>query len=687
MMNFYTVAWALISFSIFNGLALLWLGLIMFLAAEKREYGLWLVLLGIGAGGLFFLSHTMILIDQLTLSVSIWEEAWWRIGWLPVIAAPLLWYMMVLWYVGIGSDNSKALHWHKFSRAVLVLVALSLIALHLFAHPIPSFEQISLLDFRDTLSWRGIPLMLILFPPYAVLCVLLPLHAIQHPAPPRRMMADIARQRARPWLMISSLLLSLVAVIVSVFIFLMILPLPSLQYVREISIFILPMLVLDLAITCLIAVVIIALGKAVVTYEIFTGKTLPRGGFVRQWIASLCFTAVISVFIGYSIVYRPALIYSMMTLAGLSVMTFALLSWQSFMARNETIASLRPFVSGQLLMQDIIATDEDAFSHAQSMFAAICKDFLNTQQAQISPLNFLAALVANPLIYPAERQAFLYAQPPSNKLTQLQPEASEGFRWLLPLWSERGMIGLLFLGDKQDNALYTEEEIQVAQAAAERILDTLAAEQIARSLMGIQRRRMVEQRVMDFQTRRTLHDETLPRIHAAILSLSSLKEEPAKEAIQSLSQVHKQISRLIHSNPILSEQETDDFFSKSQSAIQNEFSTEFERIDWHLSENLPKLDMLTADVLFAAMREIVRNAAVHGRGNNPQRPLNLAISASYSQCLKICIQDDGLGLNKSEYRGGTGSGLSLHSTLLALVGGSLQIETAEQGGTQVTVTI
>jgi two-component sensor histidine kinase len=687
MLNFYTVAWALISFSIFNGLALLWLGLIMFLAAEKREYGLYLVLLGIGVGGLFFLSHTMILIDQLTFSVSIWEEAWWRIGWLPVIAAPLLWYMMVLWYVGIGSENSKALHWHKYSRAFLTIVAFSLTALHIFAHPIPSFEQIILLDFRDTLSWRGIPLMLILFPPYAVLCVLLPLHAIQHPAPPRRMMADIARQRARPWLMISSLLLSLVALIVSVFIFLMVLPLPSFQYVREISIFILPMLVLDLAITCLIAVVIIALGKAVVTYEIFTGKTLPRSGFVRQWIASLCFTAVISVFIGYSIVYRPALIYSMMTLAGLSVMTFALLSWQSFIARNETIASLRPFVSGQLLMQDIIAADEDAFSHAQSMFAAICKDFLNTQQAQISPLNFLAALVTNPLIYPTERQAFFYTQPPSKQLTQLQPEESEGFRWLLPLWSERGMIGLLFLGDKQDNALYTEEEIQVAQAAAERILDTLAGEQIARSLMGIQRRRMVEQRVMDFQTRRTLHDETLPRIHAAILSLSSLKEAPAKEAIQSLSQVHKQISSLIHSKPILSEQETDDFFSKSQAAIQNEFSTEFERIDWQLSENLPKMDRLTADVLFAAMREIVRNAAVHGRGNNPQRPLNLSISASFSKQLKICIQDDGIGLNKSEYRGGTGSGLSLHSTLLALVGGSLQIETAEQGGTQVTVTI
>src|SRR6185369_9639998 len=156
------------------------------------------------------------------------------------------------------------------------------------------------------------------------------------------------------------------------------------------------------------------------------------------------------------------------------------------------------------------------------------------------------------------------------------PEQAEGFRWLLPLWSERGMIGLLFLGDKIDKGLYTEEEIQVAQAAAERILDTLAGEQIARSLMGIQRRRMVEQRVMDFQTRRTLHDDTLPRIHAAILSLSSLKDVPAKEAIQSLSEVHQQISRLIHSSPSLSEQESSDFLAKSQAAIQNEFSTEFE---------------------------------------------------------------------------------------------------------------
>ena len=37
-------SWALISLSLFNGLALLWLGLTMFLAAEERRFGLWLIL-------------------------------------------------------------------------------------------------------------------------------------------------------------------------------------------------------------------------------------------------------------------------------------------------------------------------------------------------------------------------------------------------------------------------------------------------------------------------------------------------------------------------------------------------------------------------------------------------------------------------------------------------------------------
>ena len=191
-------SWMLISLSLFNALALFWLGLTMFLAAEERRFGLWLVLMGMVMAGLFFLSHTAILADQLTLAAGISVNSWWKIGWLPIITAPLLWYMLILWYAGFWEENNDSLRWHRYPLALLVVFAIMLLGLHLFARPLPSFDQITVLDFSDTIRLLGIPVTLLLFPPYAILCVLPPLHAIQHPAPPRYLLSNLARQRARP---------------------------------------------------------------------------------------------------------------------------------------------------------------------------------------------------------------------------------------------------------------------------------------------------------------------------------------------------------------------------------------------------------------------------------------------------------------------------------------------------------
>ena len=73
-------------------------------------------------------------------------------------------------------------------------------------------------------------------------------------------------------------------------------------------------------------------------------------------------------------------------------------------------------------------------------------------------------------------------------------------------------------------------------ASAERIVDMLAGEQMARRVMDVQRRRLTETRVLDLRTRRVLHDDVLPTLHTAILDLSGLaRDHPsAREAIQAL---------------------------------------------------------------------------------------------------------------------------------------------------------
>src|SRR4029079_16905698 len=96
-----------------------------------------------------------------------------------------------------------------------------------------------------------------------------------------------------------------------------------------------------------------------------------------------------------------------------------------------------------------------------------------------------------------------------------------GAVWAVPLWSERGLIGALLLGDKRDGGLYTQEEIEIARATGERLIDTRGSAEQARRLMALQRQRLAESQVVDRRTRRVLHDDVLPRLHTAMLMLSA----------------------------------------------------------------------------------------------------------------------------------------------------------------------
>ncbi len=127
----------------------------------------------------------------------------------------------------------------------------------------------------------------------------------------------------------------------------------------------------------------------------------------------------------------------------------------------------------------------------------------------------------------------------------LDPAAHAGAVWAVPLWSARGLLGLLLLGEKSDGGLYAQEEIELARAGGERLLDSLAATSLAQRLMALQRQRFIETQVLDQQSRRTLHDEILPSLHAAMLSLSA---EHA-EAVTQLTDVHRRVSALLREMP------------------------------------------------------------------------------------------------------------------------------------------
>ncbi|MBC7813329.1 MAG: hypothetical protein H7175_19375, partial [Burkholderiales bacterium] len=91
-----------------------------------------------------------------------------------------------------------------------------------------------------------------------------------------------------------------------------------------------------------------------------------------------------------------------------------------------------------------------------------------------------------------------------------------------------------------------------------------------------------------------------------------------------------------------------------------------------------------------AVRESVRNAAVHGRGTDATSPLNLSVQVVFEpqKGLAIHISDDGVGVEGANaVSSGSGSGLALHSALLAAVGGSLTLQARQPHGTQVCLLV
>src|SRR5690606_38727174 len=101
-------------------------------------------------------------------------------------------------------------------------------------------------------------------------------------------------------------------------------------------------------------------------------------------------------------------------------------------------------------------------------------------------------------------------------------------------------------------------------------------------------------------------------------------------------------------------------------------------------ERLRALPPLTAEVLFYASREVLRNAARHGRGGTTEA-LRLRLQVmERARTVALVIEDDGVGLDPG---GGDGRGLALHSTMLAVVGGTLAVESSAGRGTRVRLEV
>ena len=68
----------------------------------------------------------------------------------------------------------------------------------------------------------------------------------------------------------------------------------------------------DLALSLLIALSSLLLGQAIVSYEIFTGRVLPRRSFVRHWRNAIILAGGYAAVVGWSIAMHLRPIYSLL---------------------------------------------------------------------------------------------------------------------------------------------------------------------------------------------------------------------------------------------------------------------------------------------------------------------------------------------------------------------------------------
>jgi hypothetical protein len=437
--------------SVANLIMMLWLGLTVLLNSPRRTRPVWLTGSGLLLGGLFFVCHTAIL-GYGPAFTGPGLEYWWRAGWLPLVMLPFIWYLVLLWYTGRWPDDSPLppLRWPLLLTAGL---GLGLILWLVTGQPLPTFSQMTRLDFADA------PLFLLAFPIYTGLCTGLALSLLAHPAAP--IDSDLRRRRTRRGLSLAALAMVGVAGLVA----------GAIGWAMFSGIAagrdndwagLTPLAAgIDAGVAGVIAVTVMLLGQAIVTFEIFNDTALPRREFQRQW------RNLILLALGYSLLVSAALesnlppIALLLTATLAMVLFLALSHWRADAWRERYLRQLRPLVTGQPLYPRLLAASPEEFE-AAAPFAALCHEGLQAESARLVPLGALAPLV-RPLAYPSPAAAPPLPPGLAARLrtsTEIAvPLAEDETGWTIALWSERGLVGALLLGPKRGGGLFTQEEM------------------------------------------------------------------------------------------------------------------------------------------------------------------------------------------------------------------------------------
>ena len=520
-----------------------------------------------------------------------------------------------------GTTGRTALHRrHRLGLGLSAGGAVLLAGLLVFANPLPSLGA----QPDAALPIAGVPLLVLVYPIYIVVCIGLALDALLRPGPTGRMLGDRARRRAQPWLATASAMLLLVCGLVAGTMLWVVRQLGADAGARVVIDAALAVRIAwaDLAIAALIALATVMLGQALVAYEVFTGKSLPRRGLLRFWRNALALAGGYGLVAGAGLTLHLRPIYLVLLSTGLLSGFYALFSWRAYAERERYIGQLRPFV------------DEPGAVRAPAGTGAIDRGGSGQRRR---PRNGRGGRIvpravprrtrcaagraggAGTLGRAGGRAAALRGRGPAGTGAQRahpgghcrpNPARSRGpavggATGTRPNRAARSgrchcvagrpqpgeLRGLLVLGEKT-SGLYTQEEIDIARAGGERLLDSLASAELARRLVALQRQRLAESQVLDRRTRRVLHDDVLPQLHAALLHLNAAESgsEPASEAAHLLAGAHRQLSTLLRELPAGREPAVAGLglLDALRRLASGEFARAFDAIEWAVRPRAPR---------------------------------------------------------------------------------------------------
>ncbi|BCY17997.1 histidine kinase [Leptolinea sp. HRD-7] len=684
MSGFAILDWAALTLSLFNAFLLCWLGFTVLLEADRRAVGVWISADGLFLGAAFFIAHTAILRNGWNWNSPL-LDFWWKAGWWPLILSPFAWYNVILWYSGFWDSNESPLHRRQapFFGLILILTA-GLLVWMVVANPLPNLGS----RIADMTGFHNLS---ILFPIYILACILLSLDAIIRPGPTARFLGNEARGRARPWLLASTLVL-LVVCLMAAFALIWGINTFTINYETQVIApgLMLPLTGLDVIIEILITAAILLIGQAAMVYEVFSSFSLPRSGLRKRWAFAIISGAIIAGLLSTILVLitRPETAY--LILIPLLTATMTIQNRLSVREQEAEASQLRSLTRPLGMYERIFSSygETDPLLETLNEFDQICQNLLRTEKAVVIPSGSISSFLPDRIAYPRDDLS-VHAEfdTPDQSETNSEPIPldSDGFRWAVPLTSSRGLDGWLYIGKHSDGGFFTREEINIARAAVLRLMDSLAAAEIARRLVNLQRQKQTETRLLDQRSRQILHDDILPLLHTSLLTASY-----GASAAQ-ISEAHRLISNLLREAPPPPPSEI--ARSGLLPAIEQLARSEAELMKAELSVDMGdrvikaslSLSQEEAETVYYAVRECLRNIGKHVQAPT-HTVLKVTLKASVNEMFEISIWNNGIEKAPGSYQtASTGEGLRLHNAMLAVFGGGIHLEHLSGGETRVII--